>query len=85
MNLSATLVIYVAIGAGVAVAVYLALVWNPHMVMLQEKALGAHDAAVRQKAYQDFFLGHQIARTLYLLNFGLGIALICVKVRKWSR
>jgi len=72
-------------GTMLAVAVYLALVWNPHMMILQEKALGAQDPVVKQKAYQDFFLGHQIARTLYLLNFGLGIVFMCVKVRKWSR
>ena len=75
----------VLFGTMLAVAVYLALVWNPHMMMLQERALGAHDTVVRQKAYQDFFWGHQIARTLYLLNFGLAIALMCVKVRKWTR
>lgn len=79
---SAELVLF---GTMLALAVYLALVWNPHMMILQEKALGAQDVVVRQKAYQDFFLGHQIARTLYLLNFGLGIALMCVKVRKWTR
>jgi hypothetical protein len=72
-------------GIMLALAVYLALAWNPHMMMLQEKAFGAQDAVVRQMALQDFFLGHQIARTLYLLNFGLGIALMCVKVRKWTR
>jgi hypothetical protein len=72
-------------GIMLAVAVYLALAWSPHMMILQEKALAAQDAVVRQKAYQEFFLGHQIARTLYLLNFGLGIALMCVKVRKWTR
>ena len=72
-------------GTMLVVAAYLALVWNPHMMILQEKALGAQDTVVKQKAYRDFFLGHQIARTLYVLNLGLGIALMCVKVRKWSR
>src|SRR5439155_18178481 len=52
----------VLFGTMLAVAVYLALVWTPHMMMLQEKALSVHDAVVRQKAYQDFFWGHQIAR-----------------------
>jgi hypothetical protein len=66
------------------IAVYLALVWNPHMIILQEKAFTAQDAVVRQMALKDFFLGHQIARALYVLNLGLGIALICIKVRKWS-
>ena len=75
----------VLFGTMLAVAVYLALVWTPHMMMLQEKALSVHDAVVRQKAYQDFFWGHQIARTLYLLNFALAIALMCMKVRKWTR
>jgi hypothetical protein len=72
-------------GTMLVIAAYLALAWNPHMIVLQEKAFAAQDPVVRQIALHDFFVGHQIARTLYLLNFGFGIALICMKVRKWAK
>jgi hypothetical protein len=35
-------------------------------------------------AYDAFFRTHTAVRGLYLLNVGLGIALIAVKVRAWT-
>jgi hypothetical protein len=75
----------IVFGTMLVIAAYLALAWNPHMLILQERAFTAQDPVVRQMALQDFFVGHQVARALYLLNFGFGIALICMKVSKWAR
>ena len=68
-----------------SIAVLLAFYLNPEIVRLQEAAFAAQDEATKRSAYDAFFRLHKIARALYLLNFALGIAAICVKVRQWSR
>lgn len=57
---------------------------NPETTRLQELAFSANEEAKRA-AYEEFFVYHRVARALYILNLGLGIALLCVKVRKWVR
>jgi len=69
----------------VSIAVFLTFYLNPEIERLQAAAFAAHEEAVKRSAYDAFFRYHWSARGLYLLNFGLGIALMCVKVRKWSR
>jgi uncharacterized protein DUF4149 len=71
--------------AMVVIAGYLTFSLNPHIVGLQERAFMAKDQALKQMAYQDFFFGHYLARALYLINLGLAIITLCVKVRKWVR
>jgi uncharacterized membrane protein len=68
-----------------SIAVLLAFYLNPEIVRLQEAAFAAQDEDAKRSAYDAFFRLHRIARVLYLLNFALGIAAICVKVRTWSR
>jgi hypothetical protein len=68
-----------------SIAVFLAFYLNPKIVHLQEVAFGAQDDATKRSAYDGFFRLHKIARALYLLNFALGIAAICAKVRQWTR
>jgi uncharacterized protein DUF4149 len=71
--------------AMIVIAAYLMFSLNPQIVGLQERAFMATDQALRQMAYKDFFFSHYLARTLYLINLGLAITILCVKVRKWVR
>jgi hypothetical protein len=57
---------------------------TPETARLQEVAFAAKDDAKRV-AYDNFFAYHRVARALYILNLGLGIALLCVKATKWAR
>lgn len=68
----------------VIIATTLAFWLTPETVRLQELAFGAKEAAKRV-AYDEFFAYHRVARALYIINLGLGIAWLCVKVRKWAR
>jgi len=68
-----------------SIAIFLALYLNPEIVRLQEASFASEGEAAKRSAYAAFFRLHKIARALYLLNFSLGIAAICVKVRIWSR
>ena len=45
----------------------------------------AHKDDAKRVAYDTFFAYHRIARALYLINLGLGMTLLCVKVQKWVR
>ncbi len=56
---------------------------GPKSVQLQELAFAAKGEAERKDAYQAFFRVHSIVRGLYLVNLGLGIALMIVKVKAW--
>jgi uncharacterized membrane protein len=75
----------ILLGVMVAVAAVLVLYLNPTTVRLQELAFTAKDELAKKAAYDEFFTYHRPARALYIINMGLGIALLCVKVRKWVR
>ncbi|MBI3808841.1 MAG: DUF4149 domain-containing protein [Nitrospirae bacterium] len=68
----------------VVIATVLACWLTPETARLQEIAFGAKDDAKRI-AYDNFFAYHRVARALYIINLGLGITLLCVKVKKWVR
>jgi hypothetical protein len=68
----------------VVIAVTLALWLTPETARLQALAFSATDDAKRA-AYDNFFAYHRAARALYIINLGLGVALLCVKVKKWVR
>ena len=68
----------------VVIATVLACWLTPEAARLQTIAFGAKDDA-KSIAYDNFFAYHRIARALYIVNLGLGITLLCVKVRKWAR
>ncbi len=70
--------------AMVVIAMTLAFWLTPETARLQGLAFNAQEGAKRA-AYDEFFLYHRWARALYILNLGLGIVLLCVKVRKWVR
>ncbi len=56
---------------------------GPKSVRLQELAFATKGEAERKEAYQAFFRVHSIVRGLYLVNLGLGIALMIVKIKAW--
>ena len=68
----------------VVIAMALTFWLTPETARLQELAFSAKEDAKRA-AYDGFFVYHRVARALYIVNLGLGIALLCVKVRKWVR
>jgi hypothetical protein len=68
----------------VVVAMTLAFWLTPETARLQALAFSAKEEAKRA-AYDEFFVYHRVARALYILNLGLGVALLCVKVKKWVR
>ncbi|MBI5410554.1 MAG: DUF4149 domain-containing protein [Nitrospirae bacterium] len=62
----------------------LIILWlGPWSVTLQEQAFAASGEEAKKAAYDAFFRTHALVRGLYLLNLGLGIALLAVKVRGW--
>ena len=68
----------------VIIAATLAFWLTPETARLQGIAFSATEDAKRA-AYDEFFAYHRVARALYVINLGLGITLLCVKVRKWVR
>jgi hypothetical protein len=75
----------VLLGVMFAVGAALAMYLTPEAVRLQELAFTAKDDPAKKAAYDEFFTFHRVGRALYMINLGLGIALLCVKVRKWVR
>jgi uncharacterized membrane protein len=69
----------------IAVAALIAVWLGPASVTLQEQAFAASDEAAKKAAYDAFFRTHTLVRGLYLLNLGLGLALLTVKVRGWMQ
>lgn len=67
----------------ILVAVGIIAVLGPQTVELQERAFAAKEEAAKNQAYDAFFRTHRTVRGLYLVNLGLGIALMAVRVRAW--
>ena len=74
----------VMLGVMLLIATALTFWLTPETVRLQSLAFSANEEAKRA-AYDEFFVYHRVARALYILNLGLGITLLCVKVKKWVR
>ena len=55
---------------------------RPEAMALQEQAFAARGAEEKTAAYEAFFRIHNVARALYMVNLGLGIALLAVKVKR---
>jgi uncharacterized membrane protein len=72
-------------GSMISIAVFLTFYLNPQTARLQEAAFASTEELAKSSAYAAFFRYHWIARALYLTNLCLGIAAICVKVRKWAK
>jgi Domain of unknown function (DUF4149) len=65
----------------IVLAVMVICVLEPSSVRLQEQAFTIKDEAERKAAYESFFKSHTIVRALYVVNLGLAVALIPIKVR----
>jgi hypothetical protein len=66
-----------------SVAALVIFVLEPSSVRLQEHAFAIKDEAGRKTAYEAFFRSHHIIRALYVVNLGLAIALIPIKLTHW--
>jgi len=65
----------------IVLAATVIFVLEPSSVRLQEHAFAIKDEAQRKAAYESFFKSHTIVRALYVVNLGLAVALVTVKVR----
>ena len=65
--------------------VMIIFVLEPSSVRLQEQAFAIKDEAERKAAYELFFKSHTIVRALYVVNLGLAIALIPIKLKHWLK
>lgn len=72
------------LGTMAAIAVGLTFWLSPETIRLQELAFSAPEESKRA-AYDEFFVYHRVARALYIINLGLGMTVLCVKVRQWLR
>lgn len=72
-------------GTMVLMASLIIFVLGPQSIALQEEAFGTRDEGVRKAAYDSFFRVHMIVRTLYIVNLGLGIGLLTVKLKSFLR
>jgi len=58
------------------------LVLHPQAAALQSEAFAAKDEQTRKAAFEAFFRLHMPVRSLYMVNMGLGIALLTMKVTR---
>lgn len=72
-------------GTMVLVAILIMTVLGPQSVALQEEAFAAKDETTRKIAYDAFFRVHMIVRGLYLVNLGLGIGLMTVRLKSFLK
>lgn len=72
-------------GTMVLVASLIIFVLGPQSIALQEEAFGAGDESARKVALDAFFRVHMIVRTLYMVNLGLGIWLLTIKLKSFLR
>ena len=72
-------------GAMLLVAFLIIFVLGPQSAALQEEAFGIREESARKAAYDAFFRVHMIVRGLYILNLGLGIGLLAIKLKSFLR
>ncbi len=58
------------------------LLLHPQAAALQAEAFAAKDEQARKAAFEAFFRLHMPVRSLYMINMGLGIALLAMKVTR---
>jgi uncharacterized membrane protein len=72
----------ILLAAMVLIAGMIIFVLEPASVSLQEQAFAAKAEGERKAAYDAFFRSHAIVRALYVLNLGVGMAMIPLKVTR---
>jgi hypothetical protein len=72
-------------GAMILVAFLIIVVLGPQSIALQEVAFGTREESARKAALDAFFRMHMIVRGLYILNLGLGVWLLAIKLKSFLR
>lgn len=67
----------------ILVAALVIFILEPSSVRLQEQAFAIKEEAVRRTAYEAFFKSHHLVRALYVVNLGLAIAFVPIKLKHW--
>ena len=76
---------WLLLGAMLLIAGVIAFVLHPQAAALQAQAFASKGEDARKAAFEAFFQLHKPVRVLYILNVGLGIALLTLRVRSWIR
>lgn len=70
-------------GLMTAIAGLIIFVLHPDAAARQAEAFAIHDGPARKAALETFFKLHQPMRILYMVNWGLGVVLLGVRVSSW--
>ncbi|ODT44372.1 MAG: hypothetical protein ABS70_05710 [Nitrospira sp. SCN 59-13] len=76
---------WLSLGAMLLIAGVITFVLHPQAAALQAQAFASKGEEARKAAFEAFFQLHKPVRVLYILNVGLGIALLTLRVRSWIR
>ena len=76
---------WLVLGAMLLTAGVITFVLHPQAAALQAQAFASKGEEARKAAFEAFFQLHKPIRVLYILNVGLGIALLTLRVRSWIR
>ncbi|MCC2641017.1 MAG: conserved rane protein of unknown function [Nitrospira sp.] len=76
---------WLLLGAMLLTAGIITFVLHPQAAAMQAQAYATKGEETRKAAFEAFFQMHQPMRILYVVNVGLGIALLAVRVRSWVR
>ncbi|HMU31487.1 MAG: DUF4149 domain-containing protein [Nitrospira sp.] len=76
---------WLLLGAMLLIAGVITFVLHPQAAALQAQAFASKGEDARKAAFEAFFQLHKPVRVLYILNVGLGIALLTLRVRSWIR
>ena len=74
---------WLLLGAMLLTAGVITFVLHPQAAALQAQAFASKGEEARKAAFEAFFQLHKPVRALYIVNVGLGIALLTVRVRSW--
>ena len=74
---------WMLLGGMLFTAGVITFVLHPQAAALQAQAFASKGDAARKAAFEAFFQMHKPMRILYIVNVGLGIALLTVRVRSW--
>ncbi|MBA2487308.1 MAG: DUF4149 domain-containing protein [Nitrospira sp.] len=74
---------WLLLGGMLLAAGVITFVLHPQTAALQAQAFALKGDAARKAAFEAFFQMHKPVRVLYIVNVGLGIALLTERVRSW--
>ncbi|MCE3223803.1 MAG: conserved rane protein of unknown function [Nitrospira sp.] len=74
---------WLLLGGMLLTAGVITFVLHPQTAALQAQAFASKGEEARKAAFEAFFQMHKPVRVLYIVNVGLGIALLTLRVRSW--